>query len=885
MPKKASIRVASDVAEEIAKHASLKLCDEIIANGLKATIAACLATGTPGALAALAPVLTLVSLKAWKAWREDEDDAAIRDELTQSKALLEQVARDQAGANDKLADLVEHRSWVSARLPGYEKDELSERVAARLISDLKREVLATIERPAAAIDRRFSLPAAPQVFKGRREELEELAGQASGGATISAVRGMGGIGKTAFALVLAHGIKDAYSDGQVFVDMQGTGKQPLGPIEAMGRVVQAFEPGKGAPESLEEAERDYAAALTGKRVLLLFDNAKDKASVDGLQPPPGCLMLVTSRDRFVLPGLATIDLEVLGEADAVALLRELCERLNEDDAKAVADKCGCLPLALELAGTALAERDTLSVEDYLGRLEGNRLKTLDRDATDESRTVTAAIRTSEELLAEEHPELAERWRTLHVFAGGFTASAVAAVWGHREDIDDPDAWDTPSDDATLDDLHELRTRSMVEYDDERFRLHDLVRDYAREACLPERSDAAGQRHARLYLSCLSLASRAHKSDNDDTIAGLQLYDLERDNIDAGYTWALNLFKARPSNVIAAVLVDRYAGRADILAIRQPTATHEAWLRSGLAAAECQNDSSRIAMHAGHLGLILHTRGDLDGAESMQRRSLALNTQLGKHEAVAANYGNLGAIMTTRSDLDASEAMYRRSVAIYKELQNESGIATQYGNLSVILRTRGDLAGAETLLHQSIAICEKIDELSELSHHYGNLGLIKKDQGDLDGADIMFHKSLSIYKRLGRRDGMAKSLGNLGMVASARGDINGAMALYRESFAINEELGRREGMALQYGNIGSLLLRQGDLNGAESMLHKSLIINQALGRQEGVAIQLANLGALAEQRGSTAEAAKRWTLARDLFAEIGAEPMRARVQGWLDDLDS
>jgi hypothetical protein len=54
---------------------------------------------------------------------------------------------------------------------------------------------------------------------------------------------------------------------------------------------------------------------------MLLDNAKDAHQVAPLlPPPPGCLILVTSRQHFALPGLDVGNLGVMEPAEARALL-------------------------------------------------------------------------------------------------------------------------------------------------------------------------------------------------------------------------------------------------------------------------------------------------------------------------------------------------------------------------------------------------------------------------------------------------------------------------------------------------------------------------------------------------------------------------------------
>src|SRR5438105_4600393 len=73
------------------------------------------------------------------------------------------------------------------------------------------------------------LPSPPRDFTGRAAELEELMNNVGrGGALISGLHGMGGIGKTALALKLAELLTPRYPDAQFFLDLKGT-TQPVAP--------------------------------------------------------------------------------------------------------------------------------------------------------------------------------------------------------------------------------------------------------------------------------------------------------------------------------------------------------------------------------------------------------------------------------------------------------------------------------------------------------------------------------------------------------------------------------------------------------------------------------------------------------------------------------
>ncbi|MFO0971979.1 MAG: tetratricopeptide repeat protein [Phycisphaerae bacterium] len=295
------------------------------------------------------------------------------------------------------------------------------------------------------------------------------------------------------------------------------------------------------------------------------------------------------------------------------------------------------------------------------------------------------------------------------------------------------------------------------------------------------------------------------------------------------------------------------------------------------------DSGVQAAVFGNLGLIYQTRGDLDQAEAMLRKSLAINEKLGRLEGMAAAYGNLGLIYQTRGDLDQAEAMHRKALEINEKLGRLEGMASQYGNLGVIYRTRGDLDQAEEMYKKSLAISEKLGLLKLTANQYGNLGVIYQTRGELDQAESMHRKSLEIEEKLGRLEGMAIQYGNLGLIYRTRGDLDQAEEMYKKSLAISEKLGLLELTANQYGNLGVIYKTRGELDQAEAMLRKALAIDEKLGRLEGMAIAYGNLGVIAKQRGQIAEARRLWTLSRDLYIKIGAKPMVVQLQGWLDGL--
>src|SRR6266540_3950924 len=144
---------------------------------------------------------------------------------------------------------------------------------------------------------------------------------------ITAIAGTAGVGKTALAVHWAHQVRERFPDGQLYVNLHGYAPgTPLGPLAALAQMLGALGvAADGVPLQLDQAAGLYRSLLAGKRVLVVLDNARSAAQVRPLLPgSPGCLVLITSRDRLdglvASHGADRLALDVLTPAEAVSLL-------------------------------------------------------------------------------------------------------------------------------------------------------------------------------------------------------------------------------------------------------------------------------------------------------------------------------------------------------------------------------------------------------------------------------------------------------------------------------------------------------------------------------------------------------------------------------------
>jgi hypothetical protein len=165
---------------------------------------------------------------------------------------------------------------------------------------------------------------------------------------------MGGIGKTALALHLAHQLisEGQFRDAQLYLDLKSadpvpgsagltTGIDPAAALQALLSALLGPEPQR--PTDVDALAGLWRRAIHGKDAILILDNAADAPQVRPLLPGSlTCAVLVTSRRRFTLPGAGRFDLDPMDPADARALLQALAPRLDDEGADTISRVVGCI---------------------------------------------------------------------------------------------------------------------------------------------------------------------------------------------------------------------------------------------------------------------------------------------------------------------------------------------------------------------------------------------------------------------------------------------------------------------------------------------------------------------------------------------------------------
>ncbi|MFE6525779.1 BTAD domain-containing putative transcriptional regulator [Streptomyces sp. NPDC057794] len=651
------------------------------------------------------------------------------------------------------------------------------------------------------------LPADLPTFAGRASELDRVGellprdGSPPSTVVISAIGGMGGIGKSTLAVHWAHRIADRFPGGQLYVNLRGF--DPTGSTVTPDEAVRSFLDALGVPPMRIPAGLDaqvalYRSLLARRRVLVLLDNARDAEQVRPLLPgSPGCLVIITSRNR--LAGLVagegahplTLDQLTRAEAHDLLALRLGTERLAAEPqaAEEIITRCGRLPLALAIVAAHARAHPGFplsAIADEVNDSHGS----LDAFAGGDDITTDVRAVFSWSYKAVSAPA-ARLFRLLGLHAGpDISAPAAAALAGLA-----PREARAPLAELT-------RAHLLIEHFPGRYTLHDLLRVYAAERVqaeeTPQERDLALGRLLTWYLHTADAAyphitphrRRIPLEPRPRHCRPLEFTTHER---------ALDWCETERSNLIVAVHQAARSGQTGI-AWRLPAVlwgffylrshVHD-WLDAagtGLAAAREAGDREGEAQGLVDKAAALRNAGRFDEAVAHLQQALVLSRELGDRAARASVIANLGDAYLHAGRLREAVEYARRGLVLDRIAGNVWGEGIALSNLGDAYQRMGRYDEALDCLRRALVVLRAggnrwvegvtLDILGTIHHRLGRYG---------ESVDH-YHRAIATHRDIGNRWGEGHTLGHLGDVHLEGGETEAARASWRHALAIFAEFG-------------------------------------------------------------------------------------------------
>jgi tetratricopeptide (TPR) repeat protein len=693
------------------------------------------------------------------------------------------------------------------------------------------------------------LPGDLATFTGRATELESLLAVGPGeesptAVVISSIDGMAGIGKTALAVHAAHRLADHFPDGHLFVELHGCtpGMTPAAPADVLDRLLRSLEiPSARIPHTEDERAALWRTSMTGRRMIVVLDDALDEAQVRPLLPgTPGSLVLVTSRRRLTgLDDVRPVSLDVLPLPDATALFRRVAAKdgLGEQQAELIDEivgLCGRLPLAIRIAAARLRHRPTWTLAHLADRLRDQQHRLTELESG--RRSVTAALDLSCRLL---EPDRQRLFQLLGLHPGPdfdtHAAAALADITPHRAA-------------RLLDDLFDVHLVQQVRPN--RYRFHDLVRVHAANTCA-ELEPEAERRQASTRLFDYYAATASVAMD--------MLYPYETD--------------VRP--------------RLPVPAGPRPTIGDEAaaaaWLDAELtnlfAVAQCDRPT-----HALHLSATLHrhlrTRGRYRTAETLHSRALHAARQTGDRVAELDTLNRLGHVHRMQERYGAAIDCFQQAIKLANETRHRVGEHDALWGLGQLNRLQGRHAVAVDCFQDALAIARAIGDRAREINALVGLGFAHRVQGEHAASLECFQNALPLARATGNRTGEHNALEGVGSVYGTQRRYDLAADCHRQSLSIARAIGHRVGEANSMLSLGHAYRLQGRYEEAVDYYRQAMDLARELDHRNIEFEAHYGLGLTDLSIGRADEALAHLRHALDLACELGQVPDQSRAHDGL-----
>ncbi|WP_406094303.1 AfsR/SARP family transcriptional regulator [Kitasatospora purpeofusca] len=682
---------------------------------------------------------------------------------------------------------------------------------------------------------------------GRRDDLRRLLGstgdavEQGGVVTVSAILGMAGVGKTTLALHAAHLMRGRFPEGYAHLNLGAhlVNRHPLTPSAVATALLRRLGvPATTVPIDSEELFALCAEVLATRRAVVVLDDAASAAQIRPLLPnAPASLVFVTSRRRLAeLPGSRAVFLDILPVDDAVALFTSVVGRERADDRSRIVeivDRCGLLPLAIEIAASRFKARPSWTLGHLAQRLsrKTGRLAEIRHDTESVARAFEMTYRSLP-------TEQQEAFRLLGVHPGpDIGLHAAAALFGRPVDETD----------HLLEAL--LHCHLVQEETPERYQLHDLIREYAHVLT----HDEGGSEEAATALRRL-LGFTLHAADRADRliyprrsrlplptlrqlpVAEGLLYDLDLDSNDSARKW----LDTEQSGLIVLAGHARSTGHPEAAA----------WLAHVLA---------------GHLD----SQAYWSEAHELHQASAAYWRSMPNDRCEARALIDLGATLANASRYPAAQEALQRGLTLARADHDDDATAEALSLLGALHWYRSSLTEALALQEESLRIRRETGDLWNTARCLANIGILENSLGNQEKAMGAYETALPLARRLGNRTLELRILNNLGDLYLGIRDHSAARASFEQVLNLENGSMPHFELAVVRINLAASLPAPEQLERVLSLYRSALTTFRRTGSIRHESIALAGLGDALLTVGRAEEARDQLALAMELAKSVGA----------------
>ena len=689
---------------------------------------------------------------------------------------------------------------------------------------------------------------------------------------ITAITGMGGLGKTELALQYAQRQWEngTYPGGVCWLRVgdENLGIQIIRFARSLG-----LEPSKDwdLPTQIDYCWRQWRSG----KVLIVLDDVVDYEAIKPYLPPTDSrfLLLLTTRQKLGV-SIQPFNLEVLSPTAALELLQAIVgdERIEreQEQAKALCKWLGYLPLGLELVGRYLERKPDLDLEEMGKRLalEHSSLQDSSSDMT-APRGVMAAFDLSWQELNEKQRELCLLlslfavapipWERVEQFLLELESQQLSFLekWfptflklfkrGKPKKLSLRD-WEDIRDEVVSCSLVKRQGKGL-------YQLHQLIREFLLGKL--EQLEGADE-YKRSF--CQVMVAVAKEIPETPTRQEIEAVSLTVPHLAEVATIFIGWLEDED-------LISPFFGLSNFYKGQGVYQQAEPWLEQCLSLSRDRLGQSHlyVAASLNNLAGLYQFQGRYSEAEPLYLEALEMRKSLlgQSHPFVAISLNNLAALYRSQGRYSEAEPLFLEALEMSKSLlgQSHPDVATSLNNLAELYRSQGRYSEAEPFLIEALEMRKSLlgqshpDVAGSLNH----LALLYSEQGRYSEAEPFLIEALEMSKSLlgQSHPHVATSLHNLAGLYQFQGRYSEAEPFLIEALEMRKSLlgQSHPDVATSLNNLAGLYKSEGRYSEAEPLFLEALEIKKSLLGQShpSVAISLNNLAELYRSQGRYSEA--------------------------------
>ena len=270
----------------------------------------------------------------------------------------------------------------------------------------------------------------------------------------------------------------------------------------------------------------------------------------------------------------------------------------------------------------------------------------------------------------------------------------------------------------------------------------------------------------------------------------------------------------------------------------------------------------------NIGVTRTALGDTAGGGAAEREALALERSLGRVYEEGKVLNHLGLALHSQGELREALDFYEQALAVFERV-GEQGLwkGKVLHNLAAVHMGLGEAEAALESHRQILALQRKLGDKRGEAQTLNSLGVLYNNLGEFGKALEAYAPALASFRQLGDRVREAAVLHNLGVAFYGLGDYQRALAQLELALAIRREVGDRRGEVSSEVSLGHVRLILGEIAPALDAGQRAARLASETSNRNGEMLARLLLGQIGVAAGEPEAALAELSKARDLARQL------------------